>query len=78
MRKKELRLVVTFASTHQAMKMEQYAKDEKIRGRIIPLPREISAGCGLCYSAPPEARDEVLSVVEKYELTPEQVVEIVI
>ena len=75
MRKKELRLVVTFASTHNAMKMERVCRKNEVPGRLIPVPLQISAGCGLCFSAPPEAKQQVLDTMEQNELEPEQVLE---
>lgn len=59
------------------MSMEKYCLAHNVPGRLIPVPREISAGCGLCWSAPPEARCEIetllkeqgLDVQDLYELT---------
>ncbi len=47
MRKKERRLVVTFHTAADAMEMEQACRQQNVPGRLIPLPREISAGCGV-------------------------------
>jgi hypothetical protein len=52
MRTKERRLIVAFRTTHDAMAFEEYCIDRGLPGRLIPLPREISAGCGLAWSAP--------------------------
>lgn len=49
MRIRHLQLVVTFATTTAAMEMERKAEEEQIPGRLIPLPSEISAGCGLAW-----------------------------
>ena len=46
MRPKELRIVVTFETTTAAMAFESEAKKRQIGGRLIPVPREITAGCG--------------------------------
>lgn len=54
MRKKELRLVITFHTTAEAMAAERFCKEQGIPGRLIPVPRQISAGCGLAWSAPLE------------------------
>ena len=51
MREKKLTQIITFATTTAAMEMEDYCKEKKLPGRIIPLPQEISAGCGLCYKS---------------------------
>lgn len=39
--------VITFKSTSHAMKGESIFKDEDVKFRIIPTPREISHSCGL-------------------------------
>lgn len=52
MRKKELKLVVTFHTTAEAMALEKKCREDQIPGRLIPVPRQISAGCGLAWAAP--------------------------
>ena len=52
MRTRERRLIVAFYTTHDAMAFEDYCLSRGASGRLIPLPREISAGCGLAWSAP--------------------------
>ncbi|EGB94210.1 DUF3343 domain-containing protein [Clostridium sp. D5] len=51
MRKKELKLVVTFHTTADAMAMEKLCRNQNIPGRLIPVPRILSAGCGLSWCA---------------------------
>ena len=51
MRKKELKLVLTFHTTADAMAMEKACKEQNAPGRLIPVPRAISAGCGLAWCA---------------------------
>ena len=53
MRAKERRLIVAFYTTHDAMAFEDFCAERGVGGRLIPLPRQISAGCGLAWSAPP-------------------------
>ena len=53
MRMRERRLIVAFHTTHDAMAFEDHCLSRGAEGRLIPLPREISAGCGLAWSAPP-------------------------
>lgn len=59
MRAKQLRLIVTFHTTTAAMAMEKYCMAEGVPGRLIPVPRAITASCGMSWSAPPEARAQV-------------------
>ena len=54
MRQKKPTLIITFATTTQAMAMESFCTRENLPGRLIPVPREITAGCGLSWKAKPE------------------------
>ena len=65
MRKKELKLVVTFHTTADAMAMEKTCKEKNAPGRLIPVPRAISAGCGLGWCAALEEREALLMVMEE-------------
>ena len=65
MRKKELKLVVTFHTTADAMAMEKICKAENVPGRLIPVPRAISAGCGLAWAAPLEAVEQIRHVMQE-------------
>lgn len=51
MRKKELKLIITFHTTADAMAMEKACKECDAPGRLIPVPRTISSGCGLAWCA---------------------------
>ena len=53
------RCVVTFPSTTGAMAMEEACETAGVPGRLIPVPRSITAGCGMCWAAPAEAREQV-------------------
>lgn len=59
MREKSLKLIVSFHTTTAAMAMEKYCLANAVPGRLIPLPGEISAGCGMAWCAPPEERAAV-------------------
>lgn len=50
-------LVVTFPTTAAAMSCEDLCGKKGLPGRMIPVPGEISAGCGLAWKAAPEDRD---------------------
>lgn len=51
MREKSLKCIVTFHTTTEAMAFEGFCLRENIPGRLIPVPGEISAGCGLSWCA---------------------------
>ncbi|MBQ1281024.1 MAG: DUF3343 domain-containing protein [Oscillospiraceae bacterium] len=78
MRAKQLRVILTFAATTDAMAMERYCQANGVPGRLIPVPSAISAGCGMCWSAPPEARDAVESAAEAAALRKEGIYELMI
>ena len=45
-------IVVAFGTTTDAMAMERAGKRRGLRGRLIPIPRQLSAGCGLAWREP--------------------------
>ena len=51
MLQKKLCLVVTFDATAAAMAAEKYCLERGVPGRLIPVPREITAGCGRAWKA---------------------------
>ena len=72
MRKKELKLVVTFHTTADAMAMEKACKENHVPGRIIPVPRSISAGCGPSWCAGLSDREEIAVMMEKAGIKDEE------
>ncbi len=75
MRKKERKLVVTFHTTADAMAMEKACKEYQVPGRIIPVPRAISAGCGLSWCAALEDREQITSMMRKAGIEEEEIQE---
>ena len=54
MRIKRSYIVLSFRTTLEAMEWEKQCYVRQVPGRLIPLPREISAGCGLAWRMLPE------------------------
>ena len=48
---REKRLIITFRCTTDAIAMEKACKAAQAPGRLIPVPRAISASCGLSWCA---------------------------
>ena len=65
MLKKKPALIITFATTTQAMAMESFCTRENLPGRLIPVPREITAGCGLSWKAQPEDQELLLTALNQ-------------
>lgn len=65
MRQKTLKIVVTFHTTAEAIAMEKGCKEHGVPGRLIPVPRVISAGCGLSWCAELADRETVQGVMKE-------------
>ena len=66
-------IVITFDTTTDAMMMEAFAKDNKLDGNIIPLPNEISAGCGLAFKIETEDLEKVTKTLEENSISYEKI-----
>jgi hypothetical protein len=73
MRQKEKKVVITFASTTDAMAMESCCREAGVPGRAIPAPSEISAGCGWAWSAPAAERGVIERALQEHRLAYEGV-----
>ena len=56
---KKVCLVISFDRTIDAMAFEDYCIKNNIEGRLIPLPKEISADCGLAWKCDINQVDEM-------------------
>ena len=73
MLKKTEKLVITFHTTTEAMAMEAACKQEQADGRLIPVPRVISAGCGLAWCAGLESEAALTAMMQQHHITPQGV-----
>lgn len=64
MLQKKLCLVVTFDATAASMAAEKYCLERGVPGRLIPVPREITAGCGLAWKAEVDQEEAVTAALE--------------
>lgn len=64
MREKILSLIITFETTFHAMAAEKYCIEHQLSGRLIPVPREITASCGLAWKASPGDHDRLISELD--------------
>ncbi|MGO5204991.1 DUF3343 domain-containing protein [Parolsenella catena] len=56
-------LVLTFPTTAAAMACEELCGRAGLPGRMIPVPGQISAGCGLAWKAALQDRDALVSAL---------------
>lgn len=72
------RLIITFHCTTDAIAMEKSCKAIGAPGRLIPVPRSISASCGLSWCAPLEGRPALEELLQAQDLEPEGIYECII
>lgn len=78
MRERTEKCVATFRTTTGAMAMERACKEAGLPGRLIPAPRAITAGCGMCWAAPAEVREALEELVMKKHLDVDGIYAIII
>ena len=66
-------LVVSFHTTSDAMAMRQAGAAWQLSGRLIPIPRQLSAGCGLAWSEPAENRESLMRTIKIEGIDYEQI-----
>lgn len=56
--------IITFHSTHHALKAEQILKGE-LEVVVVPVPRSISANCGIALKIASESEEEARAVLRE-------------
>lgn len=67
MKQKHAYIIISFETTTQAMAFECIC-DNKVKGRLIPLPPIIHAGCGLAWKSPIEEKRNLLDLFQKQHI----------
>ena len=67
---KENDFVAIFHSIHRVLKAEKILKSAQVDFLLIPVPRQLTADCGLALRFTAEVKDELLEVLAKDNLTP--------
>ena len=68
MREKKPKLVVTFPNTSSAMALEAAYTKDMGAGKIIPVPGEIEAGCGLAWCDAPESEKSLRKLMAESDI----------
>ena len=63
-----MKCLVTFHVTSMALLFEKLCRKEGMDVKIIPVPRQISASCGLACSYPCDKEEAVRQVCEKKKI----------
>lgn len=61
--------IVSFNSTTQAMMMQAMAARYGLPGRIIPVPRQLTASCGMAWAAPEEAEGILRTAMDEHGIS---------
>ncbi len=76
MRQKKNYLLITFATTTQAMAFEEFCMKNNLEGRLIPVPGEVRAGCGLAWRSMPEEKENLMTVTKEHQIQYESMCEL--
>lgn len=73
-RRKVKTAVASFHTTTDALAFKQAAAGEGLCGRLAPIPRQLSAGCGMAWLEPEAAAELLDSLVQRSGIELEQAV----
>jgi hypothetical protein len=68
MRKRENALIITFSTATEAMEADKFFARHRLPGRLIPVPSEIKADCGLAWKAPPAEKEHLIRTLSEAHL----------
>ncbi|RRD40674.1 DUF3343 domain-containing protein [Leptotrichia sp. OH3620_COT-345] len=63
MKKDKIKVIITFQSMSDAIYVEKILKAEKVKGRLIPVPRKISSGCGIAWCSDIELKEGIIKII---------------
>lgn len=64
-------LFIAFECTTAALKMEKEAAARKIPGKLVPIPRQLSATCGLAFRSDPKQKETLIALAKELEIETE-------
>lgn len=60
--------IISFHNTHHAIGAEKLLLNSKLPIQMIPVPKEISSGCGLALKISPNAIDDSISILLQQQI----------
>ncbi len=78
MREKNRKVLFTFPTTTQALSMDHHAKACGEAGRLIPVPSQVRAGCGMAWCAPIEDRGVLEGIISREGIEVEEIYELLL
>ncbi len=70
--------IATFDNTHNALRFEKTLKENEIKLTVMPVPREVSASCGLSVKFPIEEFDNIKALAANNEILVKTYYEIIL
>lgn len=64
---------MTFKSVSYAMKVEAVLKENAVDYKVIPVPRTISSGCGLCIRFLKKDSEKIQGIIRENNLSYEKI-----
>ena len=68
MMEKKQYLIVTFYTTAAAMAAEKRCREKGVGGKLISVPRHITAECGLAWRCEPDSRSILESLLSDLDV----------
>lgn len=65
---KEKKLYITFYTFSEAIATESICKSKNIDGKLVPVPRVLSAGCGVAWQCLPDLQKNILNLLESEDI----------
>lgn len=65
---KEKKLYITFSTSSDAIATESICKEKKISGKLVPIPRVLSASCGMAWECDITLEKEILEILKKEDI----------
>ena len=76
MLKKEVKLIVTFYTSSEAMATERVCREAGIDGKLISAPRNLTADCGISYATDVENQEKIEELLKEKKVEYEKMVKI--
>lgn len=71
-----MHLYISFHTSAEAMATEKKAKLNNIKGKLVPLPRRISASCGMAYETDISSKDLIKRILEENDIEWDEFIEL--
>ena len=75
MREKKIYFIVTFHTTSDAMHLEKVVLENSVNGKLIPVPRSLTPGCGLAFRSDLEEKEIIKTLIEENDIEVDEMID---